>query len=189
MDQEQVPEVTPPTQAASSSKTKWIIVGVIALVVVAMGQLFSPERMVERAIENTYDGVDVDINRDGSVEYAAETDGGKVNVSAGDNVKLPAEWPTSIPILESAKLTYAGSVREGESSTGISVTFETEKSITDVMSFYSDMLVQHGWTIVQNMSAQGGAMLMATQGEDNAVTVNASSDGAITSVVLVTRVQ
>ncbi len=196
MDQEQSPQqetaAPSPKVETSSNKTKWIIIGVIAVALILLGQLFSPERMSERFIENAledaYD-IDVDVDRNGNVEYTTETEEGTVHMSAGDNVALPKGWPDSVPLLPDAKITYAGTVGADASFTSLTVSYETGRSTSDVTAFYADAVASNGWTLASNMATPEATVLSATRGEDESTVVYISKSDAGTAVTLTAQVK
>lgn len=196
--QNQTPEpVATPATPAKSKATKWIIIGVVVLVVLGALQsmFFSPERLSEKMFEQMTGGeMDVDIDGDGSVKLKGEgydidvdsdnsgtmqitgENGEQVNISTGNDVKLPDDWPSSIPLPRDAKLTYAQS---GTSANGMgqSVAFTTSDSMNDVSEFYKTELANNGWTIEATMITTDGGMISASQGEDGVIISIGSSDG------------
>jgi hypothetical protein len=172
-------------QAQSSSNKKWLIIVIIILVALfLLGKLFSPERMVERALEQATGGdVDIDIGRDGTMEFTGG-DGESVQVTAGESVRLPETWPSSVPVFPDATITYTGTVNTPEGSTGHTLTFTTSEPASAVASFYADALARDGWTVVANYATGDGAMISATNAEEEGAVVYIGSSDGETGVTL-----
>ncbi len=203
MDQNQAPVDggNTPAQAQGEKKdyTKWIVIGVVVIVGLYIVQyLFSParmaEHMVERAIEKQTGGdVDIDINpmmggKDASVSIKGEN-GETYHMNAGEDVALPDNWPSDIPLLDDAKITYAGTMGMGMGmgmngdAAGMSVVYTTAKSANDAADFYKKELVQNGWTLAGTMAVPGGSMVHATKG-DMVATVSIGGDESGTTVTV-----
>lgn len=172
-----------PTPVAEKKEyRKIIIIGVIILVALYFVQsFFSPERMVERAIEQASQGdVDVDISRNGTMDIKGK-DGENYNVSSGENVKVPDDWPSSVPILSDAKLSFAGKM-DGKGEGSMSVLYTTGKSVSDVATYYTESLAENGWTIEAQMSTGDGSVVSATKNENETVGIYISKSEDATMV-------
>ncbi len=196
--QNQTPEPVATTATpAKSQTTKWIIIGIVVLVALGAIQsmFFNPERLSEKMLERATGGqYDVDIDRDGSVKvkgdgYEMNTnddgqgtmqikgdDGEQINISTGENIKLPDNWPSSIPLPNDAKISYAQSGGSADGS-GQTVAFTTRDSMSEVTEFYKSELADKGWTIEATMVTTDGGMVSATQGEDSVIISIGSTDG------------
>ncbi len=164
--------------------TKWIIIGVVGLVVLYGAQaLFSPERAVERALEQATGGdVDIDMDNDGSMRVT-DDDGGEYNVSTGNDVSLPDNWPSSVPLPSNARLNYAGSMNTGVAETaGLSAVYATKDSPADVVTYFKSTLEAQGWKIEATMATGDGSMITATKGEEENVAVYVGSAEGETTV-------
>ncbi len=181
------------TSEAKKDYTKPIIIGVVVLAVLYGAQMmFSPQRIMERAMEEAYEdaGVDVDIARDGSTNVTISgEDGESYTVRAGDDVALPDSWPESVPIPSDAKITYAGTMGTGQTGGGTTVAFVTGQSVTEVTEYYTRELAQNGWTIAATMATGDGSMVSATREEDEGVIlyVGTSPDGTTVSMTVQTK--
>lgn len=183
--EQQVP-VSTQTEGQKQDYTKWIIIGVVGLVVLYGAQsLFSPERAIERAIEGASGGdVDIDIDRDGSMSVTGEN-GEEFNAKAGDNVSLPDNWPSSVSIPSSARLNYAGSMNAGDAeSVGLSAVYTTKESTTEVAKYFKSTLETAGWEIQGTMATGDGSMITATKGEEENVAVYIGSTEDETTVTV-----
>ncbi len=174
---------TSPSTHKSDNTRKLIIVGIIIVGVFILFRSFmSPERALERAIEQASEGVvDVDIDRNGNVQFKGE-DGESYNVSAGEDVSLPDNWPASVPIISGAKITYAGSMMGAEGEGGTSVMFTTSQKVSDVSEYYKSELESNGWSIQGVVSTGDGTIISGTKSETENVAIYVAGDGSGTSV-------
>ncbi len=185
-DSEQVPTVTAtPTATAKPSVTKWLIIAAVVLVAFAgLRSVFSPENMVERAIEMQMGGdVSLDFDNDGTVTYEGG-DGEQFSVTAGDGAELPDNWPSTVPVMDDAIITYAGSMMGGEGTIGLTAIFTTDATKKDVVEYYQNKLADNGWTIAGTMDFGDSAMVTATRGEYDSVGIAVATDRGETSVTL-----
>ncbi len=189
MEENQNPVSTTPVPPAPNATKKWIIIGIAAIVIIVIAQnMFSPMRMSERALERAIgEDYDIDVNRDGTVEIKGE-DGESMNISAGTDVKLPNNWPSSIPLASEAKLSYAGSMNTGGSQQGLSVVYTTEMSVSEVTEFYKQELEQKDWKIEASVVTTDGSMITATKGEDESVGVYIGEADGVTTVNLTAQI-
>jgi len=185
MDETNNTEQAPSSVNSNEQKqhqTKWIIIIILAIAILyGIQSFFSPQRAVERAIEQATGG-DVNLGEDGSVEFKGkDADGQNYNVSAGDNVSLPEAWPNSVPVISGAKISYAGSMNNGSDGSGLSVVYTTNRPAAEVTEYYKSGLVSGGWEIQNTIATGDGSMLSATKGEnENVVVYIGSSDDETT---------
>ncbi len=184
----EIPEQQAPVSVQSEGKkqdyTKWIIIGVVGLVVLYGAQaLFSPERAVERALEQATGGdVDIDMDGNGSVRVTGDN-GEEYNVTAGEDVSLPEDWPSSVPLPSNARLSYAGSMNAGDSETaGLSAVYTTKDSAAEVTEYFKSTFEAQGWKIEATMATGDGSMITATKGEEENVAVYVGSAEGETTV-------
>ena len=196
MDQPtQTPESAPQAQGGGEQKkdyTKWIIVGVIVLVVLYVLQsMLSPTRMMERGIERAMEeagggDVDIDINPmgggDARVNFKGEN-GETYEMNAGGSVSLPDNWPSSVPLMDGANITYAGTMMAAQGG-GTSVAYTTNDSVNAVADYYKNELPQNGWTIAMTSATTDGAIVSATRGEGEGVMVYIGSSPEGTTVTM-----
>lgn len=176
-------EQVAPTVSTNDNKKKLIIIAVVVVVVLyALQSFISPERALERAIEQASNGdVDVDIDRNGNVQFRGE-DGESYNMSAGEDVSLPDNWPASVPIVGGAKITYAGSMMGAEGEGGTSVMFTTSQKVSEVSNYYKSELESNGWTIQGVVSTGDGTIISGTKSDTENVAIYIASAGNETSV-------
>ncbi len=180
--QNQNVETNSDSTTKKSNNTKWVIIIIVVLVVLFVGRMFSPSRIAERALEQATGGdYTVDVNSDGTTEITGG-DGQTVNIAAGKNVSLPDNWPDTVPVFDNAKIIYAGSVNTGDDGVGLTITYTTSSSASDVANFYKNGLAEKGWKIESTVATGDGSMLTASQGEGNAVAVYISESNGETTV-------
>lgn len=183
----EIPSSTP-VGTKMSTKT-WIIIGIVAVLLLLAGKIFSPERIAEHAIERAFEaeGVDLDIDvaNDGTVEYSATGENGEsVQMNAGENVTLPEGWPSNIPVPSDATLTYAGSVAGDSEGTNYMVSYTSAKSLSDISALYTEVFTANGWSQVSNVAMPDSVMLGTEYGENNSVGVYATKDAKGVAVTL-----
>ncbi len=186
----EIPEQQTPAEVQAEGKkqdfTKWIILGVVGLVILYGAQsLFSPERAVERALEQATGGdVDIDMDGDGSVRVTGDN-GEEYNISAGEGVSLPDNWPHSVPLPADVRLSYAGSMNAGDAETaGLSAVYTTKDSTAEVADYFKSTLETEGWEIQATMATGDGSMITATKGEEENVAVYIGSAEGETTVTV-----
>lgn len=164
---------------------KWLIVAAVVLVAFAgLRSVFSPENIVERAIESQTGGdVDLDLDGEGSMTFEGK-DGEKFSVTAGDAAKLPSDWPDSVPIMDDATITYAGSMGGGDGTTGLTAVYTVSESKADVVEFYKSELAAEGWTIAGVMDFGDSGMVTATRNESETVGVTVATENGDTTVTV-----
>lgn len=164
--------------------TKWLIVVAVVLVLfTGLRSLFSPERMIERAIERETGGR-VDIDTDGGGTMTFEGDNGEqFSVTAGEQAALPDNWPSEVAIMDDATITYAGSMM-GASGGGLTTVFTSGATKAEVVEFYKRTLADAGYTIAGVMDFGDSAMVTATRGESESVGVTVASDTGETTVTI-----
>ncbi len=158
------------------SGKKIIIVAIAALVALFLIKsfFFSPERMTERTMEKMLgSGYDVSTDKDGNYNITGTGElGASINVIKGKNIKVPENWPASIPIPAGVNIveynrTLAGEARETTSK----LVYSTNESIEKISNLYQEELVANGWIIDSQFATGDGLMLSATQGEKDFVSV------------------
>ena len=189
-EQHEVPE-QPVAHNEKKVPTKtWIIItGIIAVAILVVGNMYSKERMAERAIEQAFEAqgihADIGVGDAGTFEYAATGETGEnISVSAGEHVSLPKGWPSNVPMPSDAKLTYAGTVAGNEGETNYMVSYSTTQSLTDISTFYSDAFAANGWGAVSNVMMGDSIMLGVEYGEKNSVGVYAVKEATGVAVTL-----
>jgi len=169
-DTTSTPPATTPEGGEKKNYTKLIIVVAVVLIALFAWQAlstFTGEKVVERALEQAAGGdVDYDFDADGggTITVTGE-EGDTYQYSAGDSVALPDSWPTDVPVIDGAKLSYAGSSNpaDGEAATMVSLT--VSKSLAEVSAYYKEALADNGWTVESTVDMGTTMMLAATKEE------------------------
>lgn len=187
---EQEPVISSPsTEEKKSDTKKWIIIAVVVIVVLyALSAMFSPERAVERMMEQASDDqYDVDLGRDGNMKVTGE-DGEEMNIATGKNATLPDGWPASIPLMSDAKIESSAAVSGGaEEGTNLMVSYQTGKDVATVVAFYKKELAANGWAIESTIDVGEGSMMSASSASEEVVVVNVGDSDGITMVVVTTQ--
>lgn len=184
---EQSTESNPAGQ--KSEMKKWIIIAIVVIAGLSFIKIiFSPENIAENLIEHASEGnYNVDIDRDGSMQVTSE-DGDTMNINTGKSATLPDKWPDSIPVLSDAKIEYSASVSDGQGGENLTITYETSDSVSDVVDYYKEELVDGEWVIEVTMATGDGSMISATNEDGDTVVVNAGESESGTTVVITTQV-
>jgi len=179
-------QVAPVKSEVSSQQKKWVIIGVVILVVLYIFKsfIFSPENITERMIESATNGeYDVSIDTDGAYT-ATSNDGESVNVTSGGTAKIPDNWPSTVPIPSGVKVEYAA-VMTGQDGENVStLNYTTNDSAESISELYKTELSQNGWTIQAQVATGDGFMLTAMRSEEEAVSVYITSAEGKTNVML-----
>jgi hypothetical protein len=129
---------------------------------------------------------DMDANGEGTIRIQGE-DGVEIEYSAGGSVALPDTWPSDMPIMDDASVTYAGSVNPGSADGGTMVVFMTDKTPAQVSEYYTQALGDAGWTIVSTV-AMGDASMLGVSKDEREASVYAAggaSDGTSVTISIV----
>ena len=181
------------TQPQEEKKSKTTLLIIIALIILAllfgMRSFFSPDRVAERMLEQATGGK-VDIDRDGETVNTTVVgdDGSKMNISSG-NTSLPDGWPASVPVIPDAKVASSASAPNSDGGTAYTVSYETDMSVADAVSFYKDAFSRDGWTITATLNQGDGTMFVASRGEEDGATVQIGSGDQGTSVNMSVQVK
>lgn len=185
MDEKQQDQGVQAVTQKQSYRT-WIIIGVVVLALLyGVQSFFSPERMVERAIESASDeNVNVDIGQDGSIEYTSE-DGESVRLSAGEDVGIPDTWPRSVPNPDEITVSYAASTENTPGAMSHMINYATSKSASELTEHYTRVFSVNGWTIQSNVTMSGSILLAAEHADGDTAAVQII-DGTDERMVTVT---
>lgn len=145
---------------------KWIIIGIVGvvLVVFSLSFVFSPsekmagemtERYIENAIEKEMGGaVDIDVD---NISFKMETEEG--TYESGDNVSLPDNFPSDVYVYEGKILAV---FETGDTSTMVSI--ETDAKPSDVKEMYIEKMKADGWEQTGTMDFGSDASLLGEKG-------------------------
>ncbi len=157
-----------------------VVLGALGYVVRGMFSRNIAENMAENALERASGGkFDVDYKGDNSITVK----GDEGSFAAGENVSLPKDWPSDVPVISGAKIAYAGSSNPTTGQAGLSVMFTTSKSVSEVSDYYNNELKDKGW-VVENTGSFGGSSFVSAKKDSRTVGLTIiDSDGA-TSVTI-----
>ena len=145
----------------------------LALTMTACGQ--AAEQAAEQAI-----GGDVDVN-DGNV--TVKDDEGN-EVSVGENVELPADWPSAVPAVEGGTLMMAGVDADG----GASAMWQVQADPESASTAYGSQLESAGFTKDAEAMLDTAAMRQFA-GNGLRVSVSASESDGSTAVLVVVQAE
>ncbi len=155
-----------------------LILPIFTLVFTGCGKSVSQtvgEKAAEKIIENRMGGkanVDVD---NGNVKI--NTAGG--NLETGSNVKLPADFPSDVYIIDGNIVT----AMSDQANKGFTISIEINKSLEEASSIYQAELKKQGWNITGTMNFGDSASVIAEKVNRTAsVFISKSADK--TTVVL-----
>ena len=135
------------------------------------------EKAAEKIIEKQSGGkADVDINK-GNVKV--ETEQGKME--AGENVKLPSDFPQDVYVIEGA----VKAVFSNQANGGYTISIETDKGLNEASAAYQEKFKSDGWKITGTMSFEDTASVTAEK-DDRIASVIISKSDAKTAVTVST---
>lgn len=105
-------------------------------------------------------------------------DGTKTHATVGENVTLPADFPSDAAVYPKAKLLMASSSKDL-----VQVLFKTTDPAKDVTAFYQKQLKDNGWEIDNTMD-MGTGTLLQTRKENRRQTLMINQEGKETGVNL-----
>lgn len=129
------------------------VVGVLLLlgILCAVVSGFLLKKGAEKIISDAT-GSDVTINTKKGQEGVniKSKDGDNLNVNAGDDVKLPKDYPSNdVPLYKGSKLISAVDMKVGDAKS-FTLILETKDSIEKVINFYEKELSDNGWEKVSS---------------------------------------
>lgn len=143
------------------------------------------EKIIEQQARQAGQEVDVELNSaDGTFTVKAKEGG--TQVSFGEQgAALPEGWPVDVPVAEGISIL----VSQSSSSDGqFLVTGSVGKSVTELVDFYKQALVENGWTEEEVTSMNMPGMEMSNLRYSKAtrtVTANIAQQGETTHLTLV----
>lgn len=141
------------------------------------------ETLAEKALEaNSGQDVDVDIDDDGdSQTVTIQTEEGTLKQSSGENVALPADFPTDIALPASYKVMSVMTM-----GPVTSVVMEVPETPSDLFASFKSGQASQGWKETLSMQGADGSML-GFEKEDRSLLVNlgrSEEGGAVVSLSL-----
>lgn len=127
------------------------------------------EKALEKMIEKESGGkAKVDISGE---SLSIKTEDGEVNISGGDNVKIPADFPSDVYQYEGGKIM---TVMQMQGNT--SVSYGCAEKPSKVTETYKSKMGQNGWTVLQTMDMGEQQMVTFSKGERVATIIVGKSD-------------
>lgn len=176
---------------AQKKKNKKIIIIVVAVVgaltvLGIIGTLVSGliiKNIFEKGIETVTDGkVDIDMGRDGgSIKIKGES-GEEMRTDSGSSVKLPAEFPSYVPIYSKSKLETASTYTDEDGKKTFSVGYKSSDSAEKIFAFFEKELTpENGFKVnSSSVNSSGFSIISATYEADGSTmtisVVNGSDD-------------
>lgn len=148
----------------------------LALVTLAGFGCSPTDRLAEEATEaaiNSELGGQANVEIDGDTMRFEDNETGTVS-SWGENVEVPSDFPSDVPIYDNGTVVGVTVTREGDSQ-GSWISFTTSDSAAVAVEWYAERLVAAGWTQQASYSVQGSEMRSFAKG-DATITVSAGSD-------------
>lgn len=134
------------------------------------------ETIIEKAIESETGGnAEIDIKEN---SFQLKTEEGEMKMTAGDSVKLPADFPKDIFLYKGADLSMAM-----EFPQVTNVMFETKDSMSKVSEAYLDEMPKTGWAKEMSMD-MGDQKMMIFKKNKRMVNVAISPVEEVTQIAL-----
>lgn len=133
------------------------------------------ESIAENAAENAMGGGDVEINDEG----VTVTDPSGNAMAAGENVALPDNWPTEVPVPDGGTLTFVTVTADGSAS----AIWTVDGSPAEAVDAYAAALTGAGYTEESNAAADGTVM-KGFAGNGWTITVAAAEADGTTSLTV-----
>lgn len=155
------------------------IYGALALLLLAAGcnKLIekAAEGATEKAIESASGGkVDVDLSEGG---MTMSDEDGSMQITSGDNARLPDGWPAQLPLYPGATL-LSGAQSDDNGNTSMSVYFSTPDGSADVAKFYEDKALAAGYTRETSHEQDGMFIRNYAKGGQRLAVQAATEDGS-----------
>ena len=161
------------------NKKTYIIVGVVVVVLVVVGAAsrYLGRSAAERAIEQATGGK-AQVNTDNGT-VTVKTDQGTWSTSD----KLPADFPTDVPIYPGAKVQASVAGAQGQTGSHYAA-LETTDALGTVIAWYKKEIVAQGWTVASDATIQGNLIMGATK-DTRELSVTVTGDQGKVTVGLV----
>lgn len=136
------------------------------------------EAAAENAIEAASGGkADVDIDGN-STKITVQTEQGEATVSTGEDVALPADFPSDVVLADQRKVV---SVFTAEGATALSYT--TEGALAELVNAQAEAMKGQGWKQTMAMDSDGKSSMRAFNKEGRDVVISYGADDAGTVTV------
>lgn len=133
------------------------------------------EKILEEGMENAIgQDANVDVNDD-----TVTIEVGDGTMQAGDDLKLPNDWPKDIYITD-GKISSVSNMNNSDS-----ITIVSNKSVEDLKKEYKDKLADDGWEETMSMSLEGSVIVGADKDNRKMSLSITTEDGESTVVIVV----
>lgn len=152
-------------------KYLWIGIAIVIIGLVWSGISSWLSRRGAEALVSGATGLNVSYDGSGNVSYGNESG------SVSTKNQLPAGWPSDAPSYPGATISFSGqsNATANNPESGMGVTLTTTNPADRVVAYYKDSLTQQGWTITDDVTANGASVLAATKDTRRfSVSVNAN---------------
>ncbi len=134
------------------------------------------EEIMEKALESETGGnAEIDIEEN---SFRLKTEEGEMTMTAGEAVKLPADFPKDIFLYRGADLNMAMELPQATN-----LMFETKDSVSEVSQAYLDEMRKKGWAKEMSMDMGERQMMVFTK-DDRTANVSVASDEEMTQIAL-----
>ena len=134
------------------------------------------EKVMEKAIESNMGGnAEVDIEKN---SLRIQTDEGEMTMTAGDSVKMPADFPKDVFVYKGADLNAAMVHTEG-----FNLMFQTKDDASKVSEVYLTEMEAKGWSKEMTMD-MGGQKMMVFKKDERMANVSIATDDEMTQITL-----
>ncbi|MEO5927261.1 MAG: hypothetical protein ABIO72_01020 [Patescibacteria group bacterium] len=141
--------------------------------------------IVDKAIEHTVKtqtGKDVDVNiKDGGMQVTGE-DG--ANFAMGENLKLPDNFPSDIPVYGSVSI-KSSSIDTKKGS--VFLIMSSKDKAEDIVAWYKEQAKAKGWTQKSSLEMSEGNYIVSFENKDKAtfaITITQGEDEEETGITL-----
>ena len=197
-----------PVTAANNNTLKYIVIGVVVLVVLGYGAKYVMGMLAMSAVNARLasEGVQISGNplssgsytitdKDGNTVKVDSTNAGTYNatdnkgntMTMGAGAKLPDDFPSSAPIYP--RTTIASSVTSNDGgNAAYSVSMTSKDPYDAVASFYKKALAQNGWKTLQSLNMSSQYTMYSAENGTLQITVMVQGDekGGDTNIILTT---
>ena len=134
------------------------------------------EEVMEKAIESNMGGnAEVDIEKE---SLRIQTEEGEMTMTAGDSVKLPADFPRDVFLYKGANLSTAMELPEG-----FNLLFQTKDDPSKVSEAYLTEMEAKGWSKEMTMDI-GSRKMMVFKKDERIANVSIASHEEMTQITL-----
>lgn len=155
-----------------------LVLPAFALILSGCGKSVSKitgEKAAEKILEKQMGGqANVDIDN-GNVKVKSE----RGNIETGDNVKVPADFPSDVYVIDGKIITAISSPADKT----FTISIDTDTSPEEASSVYQEKFKADGWKITGTMSYEGSSSVTAEK-DTRTASVFMNKNGDKTNVVL-----